>query len=223
MIQERHYGKNHWQTASMLNNLAIAYGSLGQGRDQMEFLERVLKIEEQHYGKNHWQVAMTLNNLACTLREIGNISAALDYARRAKQIFIANFENSDHPHIKNIDELIQQLEKLQQPSIEKKATSETKAQPREFKATATLTDAKTDTIDIALEERALNYVQRLQQVLGTTHTGKPIVRHGEKASGLRWVSFSSFWLKQLPPKAIEELSKELHVDRNCFQTKGPDQ
>jgi len=86
---------------------------------------------------------------------------------------------------------------------------------------ADTTETKTDTIVIALEERSLGYVQRLQHVLGTIPSGVPIVQHGEKSLGSRWVSFSSFWLKQLPPKAIAELSEELHVSEEQFRHKAP--
>jgi len=77
---------------------------------------------------------------------------------------------------------------------------------------------ETDTIAMALEARSLDYVQRLQQVVGIIPSGAPIVQHGKKSSGSHWVSFSTFWLKQLSDKAIDELSGELKIDRSIFNT-----
>jgi len=220
-IVEQHYGKDHWQVVGTLNNLAIAYGKLGDVPTAKTLLERVLKINEQHYGKDYWQVAMTLGNLGNIYIRLGDISMALKYAHQAYRIFTASFENPDHPYIKTAETTLKVLQEFQQQSTEEKQTLETKNPSTEHKTTTTTTEAKTDTIIMALEERSLDYVQRLQQVVGTIPSGTPIVQYGKKSLDSHWVSFSTFWLKQLPPKAIDELSKELHVSKEQFQHKIP--
>jgi len=78
-ILEQHYGKDYWQVAGTLNNLANACGDLGDDLTKKVLLERALKINEQHYGKDHWQVAGTLSNL-------GNACGDLGYDLRKKAL-----------------------------------------------------------------------------------------------------------------------------------------
>jgi hypothetical protein len=60
---------------------------------------------------------------------------------------------------------------------------------------------------------AEDYALRLQDILGE-HAGSKIVEilPDAKKTGGKIVSFSSFWLKQLGPEAIEELSQELSIN-----------
>jgi len=220
-IQEQYYGKNHLQVAITLHNLATAYGGLSDAKTAIKLLERALKIKKQHYGKDHLEVVITLNNLTAAYDKLEDISTALSYAREAYRV-TANFKNLDHPYIQKAKKNFQFLEsrKLQQDSLSKSLPLGTKGPSAGHKATTTITDTKTDTIIMALEARSLDYVQRLQQVVGAIPNGTPIVQHGKKSPDSHWVSFSTFWLKQLPPKAIEELSEELHISKEQFQCNG---
>ena len=58
--------------ARTLNDLAVAYGRLGDYTRERDLLEEALKIEEAHYGKNHFEVARTLNDLAVTYGRLGD-------------------------------------------------------------------------------------------------------------------------------------------------------
>ena len=70
-INEQHYGKEHYEVARTLTNLAIAHGVLGDLATK-EMLEQALKINEQHYRKEHYSVAITLTNLANAHGALGN-------------------------------------------------------------------------------------------------------------------------------------------------------
>ncbi len=74
------------------------------------------------------------------------------------------------------------------------------------------TNALTLTISSAKEK---DYLYSLRAMLGSAR-GKDIVRIDEKASV---VSFPSFWLRQLPEKATDELSKNLSVEASVFKIK----
>ncbi len=74
-----------------LNNLAIAYGSLGDPKRQKELLERALKIEEAHYGQDHFEVAMTLNNLANAYGSLGDPERQTELLERALKICEAHY------------------------------------------------------------------------------------------------------------------------------------
>ena len=50
-IKEKHYGKDHPQTAITLNNRGNAWGDLGDYEKKKDLLTRALEINEKHYGK----------------------------------------------------------------------------------------------------------------------------------------------------------------------------
>ena len=45
-IQEREYGAEHRQVATILTNLGIAYGDLGDAQKKRDLLEKALRIKE---------------------------------------------------------------------------------------------------------------------------------------------------------------------------------
>ena len=69
---EQHFGADHFLVAKTLNNLANAYGDLGDPRKQKDLLERALKIKEKHFGEEHFEVATTLYNLALAHGALGD-------------------------------------------------------------------------------------------------------------------------------------------------------
>lgn len=77
-------------------------------------------------------------------------------------------------------------------------------------------DAKIDALTLPISSsKARDYLYRLSAVLGSAQN-KDIVRIDEKASV---VSFPSFWLRQLHPQALDELSKNLSVSAADFKMK----
>ena len=82
-IEERHYGKDHPETAITLTNLGNAYGDLGDASGQKALLERALAIFERHYGKNHPNVAITLRCLALLHHTQDALTEAADFFRQA--------------------------------------------------------------------------------------------------------------------------------------------
>jgi len=130
-IHETHYGCDHWQVAITLGNLANAFGALGDAKTQKTLLERALTIEESHYGRDHRQIAITIFNLAVACQQLEDISQALNYAEYAHRIFVASYENPDHPYIQKATTLLQELHLLQfqHPSPKSEAKGDSKAIP----------------------------------------------------------------------------------------------
>ena len=52
-IKERHYGKDHFEVAGTLFNLAMVYGDLGNPMMKKKALQRVYPIFESHFGDDH--------------------------------------------------------------------------------------------------------------------------------------------------------------------------
>jgi len=95
MINETHYGRDHWEVANTLGNLAIAHGDLGNDRTKKMLLERALAILEAHHGREHWLVAKALVNLANVHRALGDAPTAKALLERALVIFEAYY-GRDH-------------------------------------------------------------------------------------------------------------------------------
>ncbi|MES1988490.1 MAG: tetratricopeptide repeat protein, partial [Pseudomonadota bacterium] len=97
-IKEAFYGPNHITVAITLNNLAGAYGALGDRSRQRDLLERTLCIKEAFYAPDHVEVAKTLNNLGSAYGILGDHSRARNLLKRALHIEEA-FYGSDHVEI----------------------------------------------------------------------------------------------------------------------------
>jgi tetratricopeptide (TPR) repeat protein len=52
-IQEKVLGKNHPDTATTYNNIAITYYKQGKPQKALAYLEKALKIQEKVLGKEH--------------------------------------------------------------------------------------------------------------------------------------------------------------------------
>ena len=66
-----------------LNNLATAYGDLGDNQKQKDLLEEALSIDTAHYGRDHWQTASTLGNLATAYGALGDSQKKKDLLEEA--------------------------------------------------------------------------------------------------------------------------------------------
>ncbi len=89
------YGPNDLRVASVLNNLAILEGIVGDQEDAIVHHERALEIKEEQLGPNHPDVAVSLMNSALL-----HSQARPDKARRLYERALGIVENSlagDHP------------------------------------------------------------------------------------------------------------------------------
>lgn len=61
VIQEKHYGANHYQVAFTLLKLSDAYEALGNVAKQTTLLEKPYFIQEEYYGLDHYIVTNTIS------------------------------------------------------------------------------------------------------------------------------------------------------------------
>lgn len=90
-VVEKQKGRNHPDTAAVLNDFAYIYaGRLFASQDEYDsalpLYRRALEIQEVALGKNHTSVATTLDNLADVYRRQGKYSLALPLYHRALKI-----------------------------------------------------------------------------------------------------------------------------------------
>ena len=72
------YGEEHPDTFWALNNLAIAYGDLGNHHKALELQEKVYVANCKVLGEEHPGTLLTLNNLALTCGKLGDYHKALE-------------------------------------------------------------------------------------------------------------------------------------------------
>ena len=84
------------RVAETLNNLAIAYGKLGDKAKERDMHERVLAIKERAYGPDHLEVAATLYNLAIAHSGLENWAKARELLERVLPIWTRAY-GTDHP------------------------------------------------------------------------------------------------------------------------------
>jgi tetratricopeptide (TPR) repeat protein len=94
------FGKEHPNVANALNDVANAYGDLGDAQKKKEFLESALIIKEKHYGSNHPEVADTLGDLANAYGELGD---ALKRRKLIERVLVSqkSYHGSNHPVVAN--------------------------------------------------------------------------------------------------------------------------
>ena len=90
-LVEKQKGRNHPDTAAVLNDFAFIYtGRVFASQDEyasaLPLYRRALEIQEAALGENHTSVATTLDNLADVYREQGKYSLALPLYKRALKI-----------------------------------------------------------------------------------------------------------------------------------------
>jgi tetratricopeptide (TPR) repeat protein len=69
-----------------LNNVAVAYDDIGQGKRAEELYQRSLKIKLKVFGEKSEQAVLGYDNLACALIEQKDYDRALEPVERAKQL-----------------------------------------------------------------------------------------------------------------------------------------
>jgi tetratricopeptide (TPR) repeat protein len=95
LMQERHYGPKHPETATTLNNLANSLGATGQTPAAEPLLRRALAIFEATLGF-HERTGITASNLAEALTALGRPREAKAFYARAAAIF-ADALGAEHP------------------------------------------------------------------------------------------------------------------------------
>jgi tetratricopeptide (TPR) repeat protein len=95
-LSEKTLGPDHLATATLLNNLAELYRSMGDYAKAEPLFQRALKIQEQALGPDEPGTAATLNNLAALYDSMGNYAKAEPLYQRALKIS-ENALGPDHP------------------------------------------------------------------------------------------------------------------------------
>jgi tetratricopeptide (TPR) repeat protein len=80
------FGGDAQETATALNELALAYTSLKRHSEAEQLLRRAIEIDKKTLGKDHPSVATGYNNLASLLKEQGKYAEAESLYRRAIEI-----------------------------------------------------------------------------------------------------------------------------------------
>ena len=97
-LSVRHYGEDHPQSASAMNNLAGLLQATNRLAEAEPLMRRALEIDQASHGKNHPGVAIDLNNLALLLQATNRLAEAELLMRRALEINQASY-GEDHPYI----------------------------------------------------------------------------------------------------------------------------
>ncbi|GET92415.1 hypothetical protein, conserved [Leishmania tarentolae] len=71
VAQSKHHTPNSPTLMSCLNNLACAYGEMGDNIRKLKLLERSRDLVKTVYGTDHPQYGMVLYNMACAKEEMG--------------------------------------------------------------------------------------------------------------------------------------------------------
>ena len=85
-ISEEHLGEKHYNTASILNNLADLYYIQGKYVEAERLRKQVLQIDEEQLGAEHPDTAGSLNNLGALYRVQGKYGEAEPLLQRALKI-----------------------------------------------------------------------------------------------------------------------------------------
>lgn len=72
--------------ATILNNLAQHYYTLGEYSKALEYATKIMNLEKESYGEYHPKYATSLNNLALIYSALGDYSKALDYSLKVMNI-----------------------------------------------------------------------------------------------------------------------------------------
>lgn len=94
--REQELGKEHPDTITALNNLAISYDEMGDHKRALELKEKVYNLRVEVLGEEHPHTLSALNNLAVTCSLLGDYKRALDLAERVYTMRIKLF-GDEHP------------------------------------------------------------------------------------------------------------------------------
>ena len=96
-IDERAYGPDHTNVASVVNNLGGLLEDLGDLAGAKKQYKRALAIWEKKFGIDHPNVAGAANNLGMVLQRQGDLAGAKTHYERALAISTKHF-GEDHPN-----------------------------------------------------------------------------------------------------------------------------
>ena len=99
-IKESKLGKDHPETATTYNNIALVYKNMGDYDKALEYHEKAMEISESKLGKDHPDTATTYNNIALVYEAKGDYDKALEYYEKAKDVFESKL-GKDHPNTAN--------------------------------------------------------------------------------------------------------------------------
>ena len=91
-------GESHSSVASTLNNLGLAWISLGENKKAIEYFEQALEMTKAVLGESHPSVASVLNNLGVTWNSLGEKKKAIEYFEQALEMKKAVLGES-HPSV----------------------------------------------------------------------------------------------------------------------------
>ena len=94
----RLFGREHYDVAVNLNNLAALYQATGDIGKAERLYRRALIIKEKILKANHPDIALTLNNLAVLYKSQGRFNEAEPLYSRALAIFKESLADT-HPHV----------------------------------------------------------------------------------------------------------------------------
>ncbi|WP_013322199.1 tetratricopeptide repeat protein [Gloeothece verrucosa] len=85
-VLKSHFGEEHPDVASSLNNLAALYSSMGRYSEAEPLYQQALEINERLLGTEHPDLASSLNNLAALYSSMGRYSEAEPLYQQALEI-----------------------------------------------------------------------------------------------------------------------------------------
>ena len=91
-------GDSHLSVADTLNNLGLAWSSLGENKKAIEYYEKALEMKKAFLGDSHPSVADTLNNLGAAWSDLGENKKAIEYYEKALEMKKA-FLGESHPSV----------------------------------------------------------------------------------------------------------------------------
>ncbi|HYP41321.1 MAG TPA: FxSxx-COOH system tetratricopeptide repeat protein, partial [Chloroflexia bacterium] len=97
-IMNKVHGPEHFEYASVLNNLGGVLQDIGDLQSAKEHFERALAIGEKVLGSDHPDVAVRVNNLGLVLQHLGDLQGAKAQSERALRI-LRQFLKEEHPDI----------------------------------------------------------------------------------------------------------------------------
>ncbi|AKI80583.1 putative TPR repeat-containing protein [Acanthamoeba polyphaga mimivirus] len=86
-INEKLHGKNHMETAFVLNRLGMLYHELDDNKKSINYFNKSLKIYNENYPDKQFNIAFTISKLAQSLLTLGNDNEALEKYQDSINIF----------------------------------------------------------------------------------------------------------------------------------------
>ena len=93
---ESHNGRDHPETLTTRNNLAVAYRSVGDYERAIEMFGEVLEVQSGVLGPDHPNTLITRHNLAMAYRGVGDYERAIEMYMEVLEVEVRVL-GSDHP------------------------------------------------------------------------------------------------------------------------------